>query len=32
LAIARLIVHAHGGEIELMNKPTSGLHASIMLP
>jgi signal transduction histidine kinase len=32
LAIARSIVHAHGGELVLTNRPTAGLRATIRLP
>ena len=32
LAIARSIVHAHGGELVLTNRPTGGLRATISLP
>jgi signal transduction histidine kinase len=32
LAIARTIVHAHGGEITLANRPGGGLRATIRLP
>lgn len=32
LAIARTLVHQHGGDITLHNRPTGGLCASILLP
>jgi len=32
LATARSIVHAHGGEIHLANRPSGGLRAEIRLP
>ncbi|WP_306029989.1 ATP-binding protein [Stappia sp. MMSF_3263] len=32
LSIARSIVHAHGGTLELVNRPQGGLEARIMLP
>lgn len=32
LAIARTIIHAHGGEIGLENRPEGGLRATIRLP
>jgi len=32
LAIARLLVHAHGGSLSLQNKPSGGLRATITLP
>ena len=32
LSIARTIVHAHGGEITLSNRPEGGLRAEIRLP
>lgn len=32
LSIARTIVHAHGGEITLRNRPEGGLRAEIRLP
>lgn len=32
LSIARTIIHAHGGEIELSNRPEGGLRARVRLP
>jgi signal transduction histidine kinase/cell division protein FtsL len=32
LSIARTIIHAHGGEISLSNRPGGGLRASVRLP
>ena len=32
LAIARTLVHQHGGELSLHNRPEGGLEARISLP
>ena len=32
LSIARTIVHAHGGDIALVNRPEGGLRARVSLP
>ena len=32
LSVARTVVHAHGGEIDLVNRPEGGLRATIRLP
>lgn len=32
LSIARTIIHAHGGEIALANRPEGGLRATVQLP
>jgi signal transduction histidine kinase len=32
LSIARTIIHAHGGEIALINRPEGGLRATVRLP
>ena len=32
LAITRSIIHAHGGRIELKNRPEGGLQADVRLP
>ena len=32
LSLARTVVHAHGGEITLSNRPGGGLRAIIQLP
>jgi signal transduction histidine kinase len=32
LAIARAIVHAHGGDLVLANRPGGGLRATLTLP
>jgi signal transduction histidine kinase len=32
LAVAKTIIHAHGGEIQLINRASGGLRASVSLP
>lgn len=32
LAIVRLVVHSHGGRVQLLNRPEGGLRAVIVLP
>ena len=32
LAIARTLIHRHGGELQLQNRPEGGLEACIRLP
>jgi signal transduction histidine kinase len=32
LAIARTLIHRHGGELQLKNRPEGGLQASVVLP